>query len=147
MDKTKTLETVDKYWEPWYVTGICDFIKIPNLTPMCDPNYTTNGLFEQAIELVDSYIQKLEIVGIERKIFRPEGMLPLIVYVVKPSEEQTRNIMMYGHIDKQPYEEPWEEGLGPTTPVVKDGKLYGRGGADDGYAAFSAMLAVKTAQL
>jgi acetylornithine deacetylase/succinyl-diaminopimelate desuccinylase-like protein len=82
MDKTKTLETVDKYWEPWYVTGICDFIKIPNLTPMCDPNYTTNGLFEQAIELVDSYIQKLEIVGIERKIFRPEGMLPLIVYVV-----------------------------------------------------------------
>jgi acetylornithine deacetylase/succinyl-diaminopimelate desuccinylase-like protein len=55
--------------------------------------------------------------------------------------------MMYGHLDKQPYEEPWEEGLGPITPVIRDGKLYGRGGADDGYASFSAMLAVKNAQL
>jgi len=74
-------------------------------------------------------------------------MLPLIVYVVEPSEGQSRNVMMYGHLDKQPYEEPWEEGLGPITPVIRDGKLYGRGGADDGYASFSAMLAVKNAQL
>jgi len=74
-------------------------------------------------------------------------MLPLIVYVVTPSEGQTRNIMLYGHVDKQPYEEPWDEGLGPITPVIKDGKLYGRGACDDGYSAFSAMLAVKCAQL
>ena len=74
-------------------------------------------------------------------------MLPLIVYVVEPSEGQTRNIMLYGHVDKQPYEEPWEEGLSPINPVVKDGKLYGRGACDDGYSAFSAMLAVKAAQL
>ena len=82
MDNTKTLETIDKYWEPWFVAGVCDFIRVPNLTPMCDPNYTTNGLFQQAVELVDNYIQKLEIVGLERRIFHPEGMLPLIVYVV-----------------------------------------------------------------
>ena len=83
----------------------------------------------------------------ERRVFYPEGMLPLIVYVVPPSEGQTRNIMLYGHVDKQPYEEPWDEGLGPTTPVVRNNKLYGRGAADDGYAAYSAMLAIKTAQL
>lgn len=147
MDKEKTLESVNQYWDSWYVAGVSDFIRIPNLSPMCDPNYTTNGLLEQAIDLVDSYIQKLEIVGLERKIFKPEGMLPLVVYVVQPSQGQTRNIMMYGHLDKQPYEEAWAEGLGPITPVVKDGKLYGRGGADDGYSSFSAMLAVKTAQL
>ena len=74
-------------------------------------------------------------------------MLPLIVYVVPGTEGQTRNVMMYGHLDKQPYEDPWDEGLGPITPVVKDGKLYGRGSADDGYSSFTAMLAIKAAQM
>ena len=55
--------------------------------------------------------------------------------------------MVYGHLDKQPYEEPWDEGLGPTDPVIKDGRLYGRGSSDDGYAAFSTMLAIKAAQI
>ena len=55
--------------------------------------------------------------------------------------------MIYGHLDKQPYEEAWSEGLSPTEPVIKDGRLYGRGASDDGYAFFSCMLAVKAAQL
>jgi acetylornithine deacetylase/succinyl-diaminopimelate desuccinylase-like protein len=59
--------------------------------------------------------------------------------------EQTKNVMVYGHLDKQPYEEPWDEGLGPTNPVIRDGKLYGRGASDDGYSVFSTMLAIKIA--
>lgn len=54
--------------------------------------------------------------------------------------------MFYGHLDKQPYEEAWDEGIHPTEPVIKDGRLYGRGSSDDGYAAFSCLLAIKTAQ-
>jgi len=55
--------------------------------------------------------------------------------------------MFYGHLDKQPYDEPWEEGLSPTEPVIRDGLLYGRGGYDDGYAVFSSLLAIKNAQM
>ena len=66
--------------------------------------------------------------------------------MVEPTEGQTKNIMFYGHLDKQPYEEAWAEGLSPTEPVIKDGLLYGRGSSDDGYAAFSFFLAVKAAQ-
>lgn len=55
--------------------------------------------------------------------------------------------MIYGHLDKQPYDEPWDEGLSPIHPVIKDGRLYGRGASDDGYAAFSTMLAIKVAQI
>lgn len=38
------------------------------------------------------------------------------------------------------------EGLGPTNPKVIDGKLYGRGGADDGYSTFCTILALKSLQ-
>jgi hypothetical protein len=57
----KTNENIDKYWDNWYVQGLCDFIRIPNLTPMVDPDYLTNGLVEQSMVLVDDYINKLEI--------------------------------------------------------------------------------------
>ena len=55
--------------------------------------------------------------------------------------------MLYGHLDKQPWMEGWDEGLGPITPVIRGEYLYGRGGADDGYSAFSCMLAIKNLQL
>jgi nitroimidazol reductase NimA-like FMN-containing flavoprotein (pyridoxamine 5'-phosphate oxidase superfamily) len=69
---------------------------------MVDTTYRTNGLLEKAIELVDQYVQKLEIKGLERKIFHPEDSNPLIVYKIEPEKmtERTRNIMIYGHLDK-----------------------------------------------
>ena len=51
--------------------------------------------------------------------------------------------MFYGHLDKQPHLDGWDEGTGPTTPVIKNGRLYGRGAADDGYAVFAALFAMK----
>jgi acetylornithine deacetylase/succinyl-diaminopimelate desuccinylase-like protein len=49
---------------------------------------------------------------------------------------------LYGHLDKQPEFTGWLPGLGPWEPVIRDGKLYGRGGADDGYAVFSSLTAI-----
>jgi acetylornithine deacetylase/succinyl-diaminopimelate desuccinylase-like protein len=56
------------------------------------------------------------------------------------------NVLIYGHLDKQPEMVGWREGFGPWTPVIEDGKLYGRGGADDGYAVFSALSAIRALQ-
>jgi len=70
----------------------------------------------------------------------------LVVYVIE-AQGSDKNVMLYGHLDKQPWMEGWAEGLGPTTPVIKDGCMYGRGGADDGYSLFSCMLAIKNAQV
>ena len=142
----KTNEFITSHWDSWYVAGLSDFIKVPNLTPMVDPDFLTNGLIEQAMKCVDDYINKLEIQGISKKIFQPKGMCPLIVYVVEKSEGATdTEIMWYGHLDKQPWMEGWSEGLGPCDPVIRGDYLYGRGGADDGYAPFSTMLAIKNA--
>jgi len=71
---------------------------------------------------------------------------PLIVYVVEPAEGAKGNVMLYGHLDKQPWMDGWDEGLAPTEPVIRGEYLYGRGGADDGYSPFSCMLGVKAAQ-
>jgi acetylornithine deacetylase/succinyl-diaminopimelate desuccinylase-like protein len=119
---------------------------VPNLTPMVDPEYKTNGLVEKAMECVDKYIQGLGIKGLSRTVIQPAGMNPLIVYVVEGSEGTTKNVMLYGHLDKQPYGPGWEEGLSPTDPVIRGEFMYGRGSADDGYSAFACMLAVKAIQ-
>jgi acetylornithine deacetylase/succinyl-diaminopimelate desuccinylase-like protein len=50
---------------------------------------------------------------------------------------------MYGHLDKQPEMTGWADGLSPWKAVLKDGKLYGRGGADDGYAVFASVCALQ----
>ena len=80
-------------------------------------------------------------------MFHPEGSNPLVVYVVDPSEGSTKNVMLYGHLDKQPWGKGWEESLHPTDPVIRGDYMYGRGSSDDGYSAFASMLAVKSVQL
>jgi len=112
---------------------------------MVDDTYLTNGNVEKAIAHVDEYVKQLDIKGISRQIFQPEGSVPLVVYVVESNGSET-NLMLYGHLDKQPWMEPWAEGLGPITPVIRGDYLYGRGGADDGYAVFTCMLAIKNLQ-
>lgn len=96
------------------------------------------------MKLVDDYINKLGIKGLSMKVFRAENNLPMVVYVVEGSEGVNKNVMVYGHLDKQPYGSGWN--TDPCDPVIKDGLMYGRGASDDGYAPFSAMLAIKAAQ-
>jgi acetylornithine deacetylase/succinyl-diaminopimelate desuccinylase-like protein len=98
------------------------------------------------MEVVDKYINELNIKGISREVFHPEGSNPLIVYVVQPSEGSAKNVMLYGHLDKQPWGQGWDEGLSATDPVIRGDYMYGRGSSDDGYSAFSCMLAVKSIQ-
>ncbi len=101
IQKKETLEFVESHWDSWYVPGLSDFVRIPNLTTMCDPDYLTNGLLEKAMECVDGYIQKLEIKGLSKHIFKSEAGMPLICYVVEPSSPDLKgNVMLYGHLDK-----------------------------------------------
>lgn len=137
---------IDANFESFFVKGLQEFVRIPNLTPMVDPNYQTNGLVQQAMECVDKNIQTLGIKGLSRTVIHPPGMNPMVVYVVDPSEGATKNVMLYGHLDKQPYGPGWEEGLSPTDPQIRGDFMYGRGSADDGYSAFACMLAVKAVQ-
>ena len=150
MGKDDTAKYIESQWESWFVPALSDFIDVPNLTLMVDPEYGTNGLREKAMEQVDGMINKLGVKGLSKKIYYSDEGMPIIAYVVEPSEGVKTEVMIYGHLDKQPYGFGWWDHLKPDKAFrdKKDGRdlLYGRGGADDGYAPFTAMLAVKAAQ-
>jgi hypothetical protein len=66
MNKEETLKNIDAQWDSWFVPGLQDFVRVPNLTSMVDPDYLTNGLVQKSMECVDTYINKLEIKGLSK---------------------------------------------------------------------------------
>lgn len=82
VNSEKTKQFIDSKWDDWYVKGLSDFIRVPNLTPMVDAEYLTNGHVEAAYKCVDEYIDQLELKGVTKHKFQPEGSVPLYVYVV-----------------------------------------------------------------
>jgi acetylornithine deacetylase/succinyl-diaminopimelate desuccinylase-like protein len=75
---------------------------------------------------------------------RLEGRTPVLFFEVPATKAgSTQTVLMYGHLDKQPEFTGWRSDLGPWTPKYEDGKLYGRGGADDGYAVYASIAALQ----
>jgi acetylornithine deacetylase/succinyl-diaminopimelate desuccinylase-like protein len=143
MDFAKTNAYVDAHFEDMFVEPLSRFIEIPNLSPDYDQEFFTNGLIHQAIDQVVDFADSLKIPGLEHHLCNEEGKAPMLFFVYPGNGK--RNIMLYGHLDKQPHMDGWNLGTGPTTPVIIGDKLYGRGSSDDGYVPFFFLLAVKNA--
>ena len=143
MDVERTKAYVEENFEKCFVEPISGFIKIPNLTPAFDPEYYSNGLIQDAIQFVKEYAESMNIEGLEFHVHDEEGMPPMVVISIEGTGSP--NVMIYGHLDKQPHMDGWREGTGPTTPTIIENKLYGRGSTDDGYVPFATLLAVKNA--
>src|SRR5574337_160296 len=113
---------------------------------MFDKDWVAHGYMDAAVKLMETWARsKLsQLPGATLEVVRLEGRTPLI-YIEVPGEGDD-TVMLYGHLDKQPEMTGWAEGLGPWIPMVKDGRLYGRGGADDGYAMFGALAAILALQ-
>ncbi|MFZ5779997.1 MAG: M20 family metallopeptidase [Pseudomonadota bacterium] len=137
---------VDAFWEDSILPSLTDYIRIPNKSPAFDPHWVEHGYMEDAVKLMVGWAQPLldGFAGATLEVVRLPGRTPLIFIDVPGDRADT--VLLYGHLDKQPEMKGWSEGLGPWVPVRKDDKLYGRGGADDGYAiyaCFAALLALK----
>ncbi len=143
-DEKLAQQFISKLFDESVVPSLSDFVKIPNLSRNFDPEWATNGRLEEAAEHVRKWVLGLGIEGISSEIIKDEGYSPIVFSEIKGDLDVT--LFFYGHYDKQPEMVGWDEGLGATKPVIKDGKLYGRGGADDGYATYGTMLAIKSIQ-
>ncbi len=141
MDNAKTLSLVERYWEQSILPTLTEYIKIPNQSPAFDKDWATNGLMDRAVDLCAGWIRAQEVPGLQLEVVRLPERTPLIFVEIPGTGRDT--VVLYGHIDKQPPAEGWSEGLGPYSPVIRNGRLYGRGSADDGYNLFASIAAIK----
>ena len=142
MDNTSLTRFIGSIWDREIIATLTDYIRIPNVSAMFDPAWEQHGHMDKVVALFESWARaKLaKLPGATLEVVRAKGRTPLIFIEVPGKADGT--VLLYGHLDKQPEMKGWAEGTGPWTPVFKDDKLYGRGGADDGYAMFAAISAL-----
>lgn len=137
-------ETIDQEWDKEIIPLLEKYIRIPNKSPAFDANWEANGFMDEAMTLLKNWCEKQPLKNKKITLLQEKGRTPLLLIDIPGELNDT--ILLYGHMDKQPEMTGWREDLGPWKPVIEDGKLYGRGGADDGYAVFSALTAIKHLQ-
>lgn len=131
---------IEDFWEKEIIPEMMEYIKIPNKSPAFDSDWEKNGYMDDVLELVLKWIEKHKPDTLKVSVKKIEGRTPLIILDYPGTKDG--NILMYGHLDKQPEMEGWRESTGPWTPLLENDKLYGRGGADDGYAVFAVMATI-----
>jgi acetylornithine deacetylase/succinyl-diaminopimelate desuccinylase-like protein len=136
-------------WDDEIVPHLTDYIRIPAKSPHFDPDWKKNGHIERVVALAEAWVRKQLVRGLEVEIVRLKGRTPLLYFNVPATLKKgarDATVLLYGHLDKQPEMAGWLAGYGPWSPRFDDGKLYGRGGADDGYAVFASLTAIAALQ-
>src|SRR5688572_26575911 len=148
MDSRKIEQFVSAKWDEEIVPQLVEYIRIPNKSPMFDADWVAHGYMDAAVALMEKWARAQDVAGMQLEVVRLEGRTPLI-FIDIPAANGGSNedcVILYGHLDKQPEMTGWDEDLGPWKPVIKGDRLYGRGGADDGYAIFGSLTAIMALQ-
>jgi len=142
IDIAKARKFVDQCWGDEIVPTLVEYIRIPNKSPAFDPGWSAHGFMDEATALFERWARArlLRFPGATLEMVRLPGRTPVIVIDI-PGTGMHR-VLLYVHLDKQPEMVGWADGYGPWTPRLEGDKLYGRGGADDGYAMFGALSAL-----
>ncbi|MDG2112337.1 MAG: M20/M25/M40 family metallo-hydrolase [Actinomycetota bacterium] len=136
---------VIRAWDDEIVPALIGYIAIPNVSPAYEPEWAELGHMDQAVEMFRRWAADRPIAGISVRVHEIEGRTPVLLVEIPSSspEPSGRTALLYGHLDKQPEMTGWDEGKGPWIPVMESDRLYGRGGADDGYAMFASLAAIE----
>lgn len=140
MDPKACQAFCDRVWDESIVPALERYIAIPNKSPAFDAEWAEHGYMESAVQLIADWCKEYGPDDMTLEVVRLEGRTPLILMELPGADDRT--VLLYGHLDKQPEMVGWDDDLDPWKPVMKDGKLYGRGGADDGYSAFASITAI-----
>ena len=132
---------LERFFEDEILPALSDYIAVPNVSVLFDPDWEARGHVEAALQMGKAFMEEHAPPGAELHVGRIRGRTPLLLLDCPGDAEGT--ILMYGHLDKQPEMVGWREGLDPWKAVREGDRLYGRGGADDGYALFAALAALK----
>ena len=144
MDVQRARAWIDQVWDDSITPNLVEYIKIPNKSPSFDANWAEHGYMDDAINLALAWTKAHAPKNATIEVVTLPGRTPVLIIEV-PGDTKG-NVLLYGHLDKQPEMTGWADDLGPWKPVIKGEKLYGRGGADDGYAVFASLTAVNALQ-
>jgi acetylornithine deacetylase/succinyl-diaminopimelate desuccinylase-like protein len=136
---------IARHWDDDIVSRLIEYVKLPAKSPHFDPAWREHGHIESAVAQARAWVERQGIAGLTIETIRLEGRTPVIFFDVpaRGTGATQKSVLLYGHLDKQPEMTGWRSHLGPWTPVVEEGRLYGRGSADDGYAIFAALAAIR----
>jgi acetylornithine deacetylase/succinyl-diaminopimelate desuccinylase-like protein len=147
---------VDEAWQHHILPELVRYIEVPAKSPAFDADWSARGLLGRVVEQAAQWVQAQKVEGLRLEVIRlndAQGCprTPVLFFEVpasggrdgSPAPASGQTVLMYGHLDKQPEFTGWRSDLGPWTPKIDDGKLYGRGGADDGYAVYASIAAVQ----
>jgi acetylornithine deacetylase/succinyl-diaminopimelate desuccinylase-like protein len=154
LNAAQALEQVSRTWDEQIVPQLTDYIGIPAKSPMFDTEWAAHGFLDAVTRQAASWVEAQKVEGLRLELIRLDGRTPLLFFEVAASAGATdssattatasqQTVLMYGHLDKQPEFSGWRRDLGPWTPKYEDGKLYGRGSADDGYAVYAGIAAIQ----
>lgn len=154
-DYQKLLDHINSKFYPEYVESLkgtlnylnyIEFVRIPSLSSIFDKDWQTNGNLTKQMNHLISSLNQQKIQGATVHALQDEGRSPFLIVDIAPTDPaNTNTVLLYGHMDKQPFGEGWD--TDPCDPVIKaDGKMYGRGSSDDGYSFFSSLHAIKACQ-
>ena len=144
MDAAAARHQIDAQWDGDIVRQLTDYIAIPAKSLAFDPSWAQHGFIDTVVRNAAQWVEAQKVPGLKLEVVRIDGRTPVIFFEIEGTKAgATQTALMYGHLDKQPEFSGWRADLGPWTPRLEDGKLYGRGGADDGYAVYAAIAAVQ----
>ena len=138
-DRTILTSVVAEVWNDSAVPAIEAHIAVPALSPAFDPDWADAGNIDAVLVAASDWLETLGIPGmaVSRRDLLDRTPLLLIDVPATDGASNDGTVLAYGHLDKQPEMVGWDDDLGPWTPVRKGDRLYGRGGADDGYSVYS----------
>ncbi len=149
LDDARALEQIGAQWDRDIVAQLAQYIGVPAKSPMFDPQWAEHGHIEAVVRQAADWVLAQKVPGLTLEVVRLPGRTPVIFFEVSAtravpagSNVAQPTVLMYGHLDKQPEFAGWRSDLGPWTAKFEDGKLYGRGGADDGYAIYASIAAI-----
>lgn len=145
MDTSALQRDIEQRWEQSALPELIEYIKVPNKSPLFDPDWAEHGYMETVVDQFAGWCRREGPADMQLEIVRLPDRTPTLYMEIPATDEQSADetVLLYGHLDKQPEMSGWRDGLGPWQPVIEGERLYGRGGADDGYATFASLLAVR----
>ncbi len=138
------LRRIDKQWDDEIIPQLIEYVKLPAKSPSFETDWKRAGQIQLAIEQAQKFVAAQPLKNMTLEIITLEGRTPVLFFDIPGTGTKAngKTVLLYGHLDKQPEMAGWRDDSGPWTPLVEDGKLYGRGSADDGYAVFATLAAV-----